>query len=151
MEQKRIIASLPSENQQLESSSGTGVICESKIESNSQGSFKQMDVSNSLQSNSAEIKGSSSIKINAVQLNTLRQETTKKFFVKMMGYDPQFFIVSDISKKFNDIIDEYLKEINVNNSEKIKKSFYCNEKVINLDETIKDIEHLSWITSDFNN
>ncbi len=87
MEQKRIIASLPSENQQLESSSGTGVICESKIENNSQGTFKQMEVSNSLQSNSAEIKGSSSIKINAVQLNTLRQETTKKFFVKMIGYD----------------------------------------------------------------
>ena len=54
-------------------------------------------------------------------------------------------------KKINDVIEDYLKGINVNICDKIKRSFAYRGKNINLDETIENIEHLSWIISDYTN
>ena len=81
----------------------------------------------------------------------MMQETSKKFFVKLVGYEPKFYNLNDTSKKINEVIEDYLKTINVNISDKIKESFLYRGKSINLEETIENISHLSWITSNYIN
>ena len=82
-------------------------------------------------------------------LNVMSDEKSRKFFVKLLGYDPRFFHVKNLSKKINEIIEEYLKAIKVEINDRLKKTFSYKGKSINLNETIKDLDHLSWITSDY--
>ena len=88
---------------------------------------------------------------NVTLLNVIQENSAKKFFVKLIGYNPRFFDIKNIKKKINDVIEDYLKGINVNICDKIKRSFAYRGKNINLDETIENIEHLSWIISDYTN
>ena len=81
----------------------------------------------------------------------MQENSAKKFFVKLIGYNQRFFDIKNIKKKINDVIEDYLKRINVNICDKIKRSFAYRGKNINLDETIENIEHLSWIISDYTN
>ena len=60
------------------------------------------------------LKGSISINANINQLNTKKEENSKKFFVKLLGYEPKFFSVKNFEKKLSEIIEEYLQEIKVN-------------------------------------
>ena len=95
--------------------------------------------------------GSTSINANINQLNTKKEENSKKFFVKLFGYEPKFFSVKNFEKKLSEIIEEYLQEIKVNINDKIKKTFSYKGKIINLNDTIKNIGHLGWITSKYEN
>ena len=88
---------------------------------------------------------------NSFQLNVLEEISSKKFFVKLHGHNPRFFNITNIKKKINEIIEDYLKEKNINICDKIKGSFTYRGKRINLDETIENIDHLSWITSNYTN
>ena len=81
----------------------------------------------------------------------LKKYLQKKFFVKLHGHNPRFFNITNIKKKINEIIEDYLKEKNINICDKIKGSFTYRGKRINLDETIENIDHLSWITSNYTN
>ena len=71
--------------------------------------------------------------------------------MKLHGHNPRFFNITNIKKKINEIIEDYLKEKNINICDKIKGSFTYRGKRINLDETIENIDHLSWITSNYTN
>ena len=97
------------------------------------------------------LKGSVSINSNTNQLDTKKEENSKKFFVKLFGYEPKFFSVKNFEKKLSEIIEEYLQEIKVNINDKIKKTFSYKGKIINLNDTIKNIGHLGWITSKYEN
>ena len=97
------------------------------------------------------LKGSTSINANINQLNTKKEENSKKFFVKLLGYEPKFFSIKNFEKKLSEIIEEYLQEIKVNINDKIKKTFSYKGKIINLNDTIKNIGHLGWITSKYEN
>ena len=97
-----------------------------------------------------EIESSNEMQVNDFQLNVMKLEKSKKFFVKLIGYDPIFFHIYDSKKKINEVIEDYLKAKNVNISSKIKETFSYRGKSINLDETIEKIEHLGWITSNYN-
>ena len=98
---------------------------------------------------SITIGSSREIQRNDYQLNVIKQDRYKKFFVKLIGYAPIFFQLNDTKKKIKEVIEDYLKLINVNFQGKIKGSFFYRGKNINLDETIEDIDHLSWITSNY--
>ena len=76
---------------------------------------------------------------------------TKKFFVRLLGYEPKLYNVSDTSKKIKEIIEDYLRTINVEINDRIMRTFSYNGNLINLNATINDLnlEHLSFITSDF--
>ena len=95
--------------------------------------------------------GSVSINSNTNQLGTKKEENSKKFFVKLLGYEPKFFSIKNFEKKLSEIIEEYLQEIKVNINDKIKKTFSYKGKIINLNDTIKNIGHLDWITSKYEN
>ena len=97
------------------------------------------------------LKGSVSINSNTNQLDTKKEENSKKFFVKLLGYEPKFFSIKNFEKKLSEIIEEYLQEIKVNINDKIKKTFSYKGKIINLNDTIKNIGHLGWITSKYEN
>ena len=97
------------------------------------------------------LKGSTSINANINQLNTKKEENSKKFFVKLLGYEPKFFSTNNFEKKLSEIIEEYLQEIKVVINDKVKKNFSYKGKLINLNDTIKNIEHLGWITSNYKN
>ena len=123
---------------------------DSKINDNSQLGLSLVDNifnKESLQS----IKISTSINTNVNKLETKKEENSKKFFVKLLGYDPKFFFIKDFEKKLGEIIEEYLEEIKLNKNDRIKKTFTYKEKLINLNDTIKNIEHLGWITSEGEN
>ena len=97
------------------------------------------------------IKISTSINTNVNKLDTKKEENSKKFFVKLLGYDPKFFLIKDFEIKLGEIIEEYLEEIKLNKNDRIKKTFTYKENLINLNDTIKNIEHLGWITSEGEN
>ena len=92
---------------------------------------------------------SSNVNSGEIILNVMSDEKSRKFFVKLLGYDPRFFHVKNLSKKINEIIEEYLKAIKVEINDRLKQTFSYKGKLINLNETIKDLDHLSWITSDY--
>ena len=98
---------------------------------------------------SSSIDKSSEINSREKILNVMMDEKAKKFFVKLFGYEPIFFHVKNLSKKMNEIIEEYLKAIKVEINDKLKKTFSYKGKLINLNQAIKDLDHLSWITSDY--
>ena len=132
-------------------------LSEFKLESNSEESLEQISFisvnkSRTTESESPlENESSEGIQKNAFQLNVIKQETSKKFFVKLVGYEPKLFHLNDENKKINEVIEDYLKTINVNVNDIIKESFLYRGKRTNLDETIKNIAHLSWITSNYIN
>ena len=140
MESNDIICFPQSTNKMLESNNSSQQN-ESKIENNS--GFLSEPMDNDL----CHINNS----ITSSQIFIRNQETSKKFFVKLFGYNPKFFNVDDIHKKFNDILEDYLKIIKVDIDDKIKKTFYYKGELINPNDTIKDIDHLSWIISNYNN
>ena len=92
---------------------------------------------------------SSNVNSGEIILNVMSDEKSRKFFVKLLGYEPRFFHVKNLSKKINEIIEEYLKAIKVEINDRLKQTFSYKGKLINLNETIKDLDHLSWITSDY--
>ena len=115
--------------------------------------FKTKLGSNSLQETLDQIKVNN-VKANntkTFQLDVMKEIYSKKFFVKLLGYNPRFFYIKDIKKKINEVIEDYLKGINFEICDKVKQSFAYRGKNINLDETIENIDHLSWITSSFAN
>ena len=119
-----------------------------KIEDQSHGTIASTNKNYSSISISNQILiGSTSINANINQLNTKKEENSKKFFVKLLGYETKFFSVKNFEKKLSEIIEEYLQEIKVNINDKIKKTFSYKGKIINLNDTIKNIGHLGWITS----
>ena len=140
MESNDIICFPQSTNKMLESNNSSQQN-ESKIENNS--GFLSEPMDNDLYHINNSITSS--------QIIVRNQETSKKFFVKLLGYNPKFFKVDDIHKKFNDILEDYLKIIKVDIDDKIKKTFYYKGELINPNDTIKDIDHLSWIISNYNN
>ena len=85
------------------------------------------------------------------KINVKKEETSKKFFVKLLGYEPKFYNESNISKRINEIIEDYLRTIKVEISDRLKRTFSYKGRLINLNEAIKnlDVDHLGWITSDF--
>ena len=132
-------------------------LSELKLETNSEDSLEQI-TSNSVNESRTtesesplESESSKEIQENAFQLNVIKQETSKKFFVKLVGYEPKFFHLNDETKKINEVIEDYLKTINININDIIKESFLYRGKKINLEETIQNIAHLSWITSNYIN
>ena len=132
-------------------------LSELKLETNSEESLEQI-TSNSVNESRTtesesplESESSKEIQENAFQLNVIKQETSKKFFVKLVGYEPKFFHLNDETKKINEVIEDYLKTINININDIIKESFLYRGKRINLEETIQNIAHLSWITSNYIN
>ena len=132
-------------------------LSELKLETNSEESLEQI-TSNSVNESRTtesesplESESSKEIQENAFQLNVIKQETSKKFFVKLVGYEPKFFHLNDETKKINEVIEDYLKTINININDIIKESFLYRGKKINLEETIQNISHLSWITSNYIN
>ena len=123
-----------------------------KIKDESHGTIASTNENYSSVSISNQIlKGSTSINANINQLNTKKEENSKKFFVKLLGYEPKFFSIKNFEKKLSEIIEEYLQEIKVNINDKIKKTFSYKGKIINLNDTIKNIGHLGWITSKYEN
>ena len=120
-----------------------------KITDQSHGTIASTNANYSSISN--QILGSVSINSNTNQLDTKKEENSKKFFVKLLGYEPKFFSVKNFEKKLSEIIEEYLQEIKVNINDKIKKTFSYKGKIINLNDTIKNIGHLGWITSKYEN
>ena len=132
-------------------------LSELKLETNSEESLEQItsisvNESRTTESESPlESESSKEIQENAFQLNVIKQETSKKFFVKLVGYEPKFFHLNDETKKINEVIEDYLKTINININDIIKESFLYRGKRINLEETIQNIAHLSWITSNYIN
>ena len=98
---------------------------------------------------SPSIDKSSNVNSGEKIVNVMNEEKSRKFFVKLLGYDPRFFHVKNLSKKINEIIEEYLKSIKVEINDRLKQTFSYKGKSINLNETIKDLDHLSWITSDY--
>ena len=140
MESNDIICFPQSTNKMLESNNSSQQN-ESKIESNS--GFLSEPMDNDLYHINNSITSS--------QIIVRNQETSKKFFVKLLGNNPKFFNVDDIHKKFNDILEDYLKIIKVDIDDKIKKTFYYKGELISPNDTIKDIDHLSWIISNYNN
>ena len=132
-------------------------LAELKLETNSEDSMEQIAVNsineskNTENESTSEKESSTDIEENAYQLDVMMQETSKKFFVKLVGYEPKFYNLNDVTKKINEVIEDYLKTINVNISDKIKESFLYRGKSINLEETIENISHLSWITSNYIN
>ena len=122
---------------------------DSKIIDQSHGTIASTNANYSSISN--QILGSVSINSNTNQLDTKKEENSKKFFVKLLGYEPKFFSVKNFEKKLSEIIEEYLQEIKVNINDKIKKTFSYKGKIINLNDTIKNIGHLGWITSKYEN
>ena len=98
---------------------------------------------------SPSIDKSSNVNSGEKIVNVMNEEKSRKFFVKLLGYDPRFFHVKNLSKKINEIIEEYLKSIKVEINDRLKQTFSYKRKSINLNETIKDLDHLSWITSDY--
>ena len=140
----------PSNVEMLLSNQSINDNADSKINDNSQLGLSLVDNifnKESLQS----IKISTSINTNVNKLETKKEENSKKFFVKLLGYDPKFFFIKDFEKKLGEIIEEYLEEIKLNKNDRIKKTFTYKEKLINLNDTIKNIEHLGWITSEGEN
>ena len=72
-------------------------LSELKLETNSEESLEQI-TSNSVNESRTtesesplESESSKEIQENAFQLNVIKQETSKKFFVKLVGYEPKFF------------------------------------------------------------
>ena len=132
-------------------------LAELKLETNSEDSMEQITVNcineskNTENESTSEKESSTDIEENAYQLDVMMQETSKKFFVKLVGYEPKFYNLNDVTKKINEVIEDYLKTINVNISDIIKESFLYRGKSINLEETIENISHLSWITSNYIN
>ena len=125
---------------------------DSKISDKSQGIITSInDNYNSISISNQLIKGSTSINSNVNQLDTKKEENSKKFFVKLLGYEPKFFFIRNFEKKLGEIIEEYLQEIKVDINDRIKKNFSYKGKLINLNDTIKNIEHLGWITSNNKN
>ena len=151
MEQDGDIICNPSSSvEMLQSNQSITDNTDSKINDNSQVIKSSIDnISNkeSLQS----IKISTSINTNVNKLDTKKEENSKKFFVKLLGYDPKFFLIKDFEIKLGEIIEEYLEEIKLNKNDRIKKTFTYKENLINLNDTIKNIEHLGWITSEGEN
>ena len=142
------ICNPPSNVEMLQSNQSVGGDADSKINSQLGSSFvDNIFNKESLQS----IKISTSIYTNINKLDTKKEENSKKFFVKLLGYDPKFFFIKDFEKKLGEIIEEYLEEIKLNKNDRIKKTFTYKEKLINLNDTIKNIEHLGWITSEGEN
>ena len=143
------ICNPPSNVEILLSNQSININADSKIDNSQLGSSFVDNIFNkeSLQS----IKISTSISININKLDTKKEENSKKFFVKLLGYDPKFFFIKDFEKKLGEIIEEYLEEIKLNKNDRIKKTFTYKEKLINLNDTIKNIEHLGWITSEGEN
>ena len=132
-------------------------LSELKLETNSEESLEQIAFNSVNESRTTESESplesesSKEIQENAFQLNVIKQETSKKFFVKLVGYEPKFFHLNDETKKINEVIEDYLKTINININDIIKESFLYRGKRINLEETIQNIAHLSWITSNYIN
>ena len=132
-------------------------LSELKLETNSEESLEQIAFNSVNESRTTESESplesesSKEIQENAFQLNVIKQETSKKFFVKLVGYEPKFFHLNDETKKINEVIEDYLKTINININDIIKESFLYRGKKINLEETIQNIAHLSWITSNYIN
>ena len=132
-------------------------LSELKLETNSEESLEQITSNSVNESRTTESESplenesSEEIQENAFQLNVIKQETSKKFFVKLVGYEPKFFHLNDETKKINEVIEDYLKTINININDIIKESFLYRGKRINLEETIQNIAHLSWITSNYIN
>ena len=128
-------------------------LSELKLETNSGKSLEQIAFISANESRTTESESplenesSQEIQENLYQLNVIMQENSKKFFLRLVGYEPKFFHMTDETKKIKEVIEDYLKTINVNVNDIIKESFLYRGKRINLDETIKNIEHLSWITS----
>ena len=143
MELNGIICFPQSTNKMLESNNSSQQK-ESKIENNSGFLSEPMII---MDDDLSHINNS----ITSSKIIVRKQETHKKFFVKLLGYDPKFFNVVDIHKKINDILESYLKIIKVDIDDKIKKTFYYKGELINPNDTIKDIDHLSWIISEYNN
>ena len=142
------ICNPPSNVEILLSNQSININADSKINSQLGSSFvDNIFNKESLQS----IKISTSIYTNINKLDTKKEENSKKFFVKLLGYDPKFFFIKDFEKKLGEIIEEYLEEIKLNKNDRIKKTFTYKEKLINLNDTIKNIEHLGWITSEGEN
>ena len=142
------ICNPPSNVEILLSNQSINIYADSKINSQLGSSFvDNIFNKESLQS----IKISTSIYTNINKLDTKKEENSKKFFVKLLGYDPKFFFIKDFEKKLGEIIEEYLEEIKLNKNDRIKKTFTYKEKLINLNDTIKNIEHLGWITSEGEN
>ena len=143
------ICNPPSNVEILLSNQSININADSKIDNSQLGSSFVDNIFNkeSLQS----IKISTSINTNINKLDTKKEENSKKFFVKLLGYDPKFFFIKDFEKKLGEIIEEYLEEIKLNKNDRIKKTFTYKEKLINLNDTIKNIEHLGWITSEGEN
>ena len=150
MEQDGDIICNPSSSVEMLQSNQSINNTDSKINDNSQLGFSFVDNifnEGSLQS----IKISTSINTNVNKLDAKKEENSKKFFVKLLGYDPKFFLIKDFEIKLGEIIEEYLEEIKLNKNDRIKKTFTYKEKLINLNDTIKNIEHLGWITSEGEN
>ena len=143
------ICNPPSNVEILLSNQSININADSKIDNSQLGSSFVDNIFNkeSLQS----IKISTSINTNINKLDTKKEENSKKFFVKLLGYDPKFFFIKDFEKKLGEIIEEYLEEIKLNKNDRIKKTFTYKEKLINFNDTIKNIEHLGWITSEGEN
>ena len=132
-------------------------IDELKLETSSEESVEPITISSRKESitteneSNSENESSTEIQENDYQLNVIMEETSKKFFVKLVGHESKFFHLNDETKKIKEVIIYYLKTINVKISDEIKESFLYQGKSINLDETIKNINHLSWITSNYIN
>ena len=133
---------IPTPNNELElHQKNNSVIFKNKLESsNLQETLDQIKVNNIKANNTKTF-----------QLDVMKEIYSKKFFVKLLGFNPKFFYIKDIKKKINEVIEDYLKGINFEICDKVKQSFAYRGKNINLDETIENIDHLSWLTSSFAN
>ena len=95
-------------------------LSELKLETNSEESLEQIAFNSVNESRTTESESplesesSKEIQENAFQLNVIKQETSKKFFVKLVGYEPKFFHLNDETKKINEVTEDYLKTININ-------------------------------------
>ena len=113
-DRKKIQLSIKSNN--LESNISDNNLSEEETQSSS-----FFDESSSSLDKSSEINSREKI------LNVMLDEKSKKFFVKLLGYEPIFFHVKNLSKKMNEIIEEYLKVIKVKINDKLKKLFLIRE------------------------
>ena len=151
MDQNTGVIISDSSNPEMLLSNSSIIINDPKIADQSHdGTIASTNENNSSISNQI-LKVSTSINANINQLNTKKEENSKKFFVKLLGYEPKFFSIKNFEKKLSEIIEEYLQEIKVNINDKIKKTFSYKGKIINLNDTIKNIGHLGWITSKYEN
>ena len=96
------ICNPPSNVEILLSNQSININADSKIDNSQLGSSFVDNIFNkeSLQS----IKISTSINTNVNKLDTKKEENSKKFFVKLLGYDPKFFFIKDFEKKLGEIV-----------------------------------------------